>query len=576
MLTTETIASKPTLPNLFLKLLVVLVLFAGNIATSNAQADIPIDKKDSLALVDLYNSTNGDGWTNNDGWLKVPVSKWFGITTKGNRVTEISLNVNNLTGAIPTSIGDLTGLTELALAHNDLSGTIPESIGNLTKLRAIKLFSDGLTGSIPYSIGKLTNLEGLWLGTNQLSGSIPASIGGLSSLTDLMLNNNKLEGTLPESLFTLNHLTNVNLSHNNFYDTLSASIGNMKSLGILQLSFNQFHGTIPPSIYNSPSLTFISLESNQVGGSIPSKNKKLIVQGLMNDSINSKRFDSQNSQKGFTGTPSRFYTRSRLQKVDDKTLMVSIHATSEKYIYKWFRDEQLVATTVGDSTYTPTQDGKYSASVINSEDTFVVHFTNYAYKKGDSIILDRDIPKNLIDKDANQSPSFTEKIDRANMVFNHPKSLGETYVKYNSQVKYDYALTGKDNVGKDIELRYIIQPMDTYLKMREDKSRVMIDPNNPLLYKGYLTTMAYNIAGKSVSARIKEFETASVQHDFNADWGGVVTIDPVGTFGEGFKHCIIIAVHKNNVGEAYYVYMINDTESLGAIIKKTLGSLKFK
>lgn len=576
MLTTKTIASKPSLPNLFLKLLVALVLFAANIAKSNAQTDIPIDKKDSLALVDLYKSTDGDKWVNNEGWLKAPVSKWFGTTSSNGRIISIILNVNNLNGTIPASIGNLTALTSLHLNRNNISGTIPETIGNLIELRYLELFANKLNGSIPYSIGNLIHLEGLWLSTNQLSGSIPASIGGLSNLKVLELHNNQLEGELPKSLFTLNHLKVMNLSHNNLKDTLPTAIDNLKSLTTLNLTSNKFHGTIPSSISNLFNLKSIFIGSNQFSDSIPPTLHGIVKQGLTNDTTNSKRLDLTNRSSRFTRTPSRFYAFSRLQKVDDKTLMVSVHATSDKYIYKWFRDDQLVATNTGDSTYTPTQDGKYSASIINSEDTFVVHFTNYAYKKGDSIILDRDIPKNLIDKDANQSPSFIEKIDRANMVFNHPKSLGETYTKYNAQVKYDYALTGKDNVGKDIELRYIIQPMDTYLKMREDKSRVMIDPNNPLLYKGYLMTMAYNIAGKSVSARIKDFETAGVQHDFNADWGGMVTIDPVGTFGDGFKHCIIIAIHKNNVSEAYYVYMVNDTEALGPIIKETLGTLKFK
>ncbi|MDZ7876198.1 MAG: hypothetical protein U5L45_00930, partial [Saprospiraceae bacterium] len=43
---------------------------------------------DSLALVDLYNSTNGANWTNK--WnLAQPMTSWYGITLTNGRVTRI-------------------------------------------------------------------------------------------------------------------------------------------------------------------------------------------------------------------------------------------------------------------------------------------------------------------------------------------------------------------------------------------------------------------------------------------------------------------------------------------------------
>ena len=65
---------------------------------SPAQA---INAQDSLALVDLYNSTNGDGWKNNSNWKTTnPVSWWYGVTVTGNRVTTIQMNGNNITGTL--------------------------------------------------------------------------------------------------------------------------------------------------------------------------------------------------------------------------------------------------------------------------------------------------------------------------------------------------------------------------------------------------------------------------------------------------------------------------------------------
>ena len=69
--------------------------------------------------------------------------------------------------------------------------------------------SNQLTGSIPSEIGNLTNLEYLRLDNNQLTGEIPPEIGNLTNLTHLYLNSNELTGEIPESIC---ELTNLNWS----------------------------------------------------------------------------------------------------------------------------------------------------------------------------------------------------------------------------------------------------------------------------------------------------------------------------------------------------------------------------
>ena len=62
------------------------------------------------------------------------------------------------------------------LDNNQLTGEIPSGIGNLTNLRWCYLNNNQLTGEIPSGVGNLTNLDELWLNINQLSGKIPESI----------------------------------------------------------------------------------------------------------------------------------------------------------------------------------------------------------------------------------------------------------------------------------------------------------------------------------------------------------------------------------------------------------------
>src|SRR4051812_6023454 len=102
-------------------LFLAIALFA-NINIGNAQVNV----QDSLALVDLYNNTNGQNLFCNRNWLtKNPVSTWCGINVTGIRVTGIDLGTNNLNGSIPSSIGNLIKLSGLFLYNNPLSGNIP-------------------------------------------------------------------------------------------------------------------------------------------------------------------------------------------------------------------------------------------------------------------------------------------------------------------------------------------------------------------------------------------------------------------------------------------------------------------
>ena len=75
------------------------------------------------------------------------------------------------------------------------------SVENTTELY---LHNNQLTGSIPSEIGNLTNLTYLNLGNNQLTGSIPSEIGNLTNLTSLIFSGNQLTVGIPESICDLN------------------------------------------------------------------------------------------------------------------------------------------------------------------------------------------------------------------------------------------------------------------------------------------------------------------------------------------------------------------------------------
>jgi len=249
---------------------------AHGISELKSNPAVPANKTDSLALVALYNSTNGPKWRTQTAWLIDSVYKWYGIKLdNAGRVIEIRLRHNNLEGNIPPEIGDLSGLVNLELNGNKLSGSIPAEIGKLSNLLFLKLEFNKLSGSIPAEIGKLSNLQKFVADYNQLSGSIPAEIGNLSNLLWLILFYNQLSGSIPAEIGNLSSLQELYLHHNQLSGSLPAEIGNLSNLKFLDLESNQLSGSIPPEIGKLSNLHYLSFFDNQLSGSIPPEIGKL-------------------------------------------------------------------------------------------------------------------------------------------------------------------------------------------------------------------------------------------------------------------------------------------------------------
>jgi len=226
--------------------------------------------QDSLALVALYDSTNGDSWTNKTNWLSdQPVGNWYGITISENRISQIKLNLNNLVGTIPPAMADLTALTILNLERNTLSGDFPVQVLDLTNLVELNLRNNNINGSIPDDIDKLINLETFYMFNNPLGGSIPESMSNLTNLRNIRLNGTGLEGPIPAKLGNLSNLALLEIGHNALSDTIPSELGKLVNLTGIYLTGNALSGKIPPELGKCVNLRRLFLAANQLTGSFP-------------------------------------------------------------------------------------------------------------------------------------------------------------------------------------------------------------------------------------------------------------------------------------------------------------------
>ena len=208
-------------------------------------------ESDRAALVALYDATDGDNWTNNDGWkTDAPLSEWEGVfTNDAGRVRALHVGGYRLTGELPRELGNLTDLSSLQLNNNPgLTGEIPRELGSLTNLWQLSIYQNNLSGEIPRELGSLNNLQRLLVHTNNLSGEIPRELGSLANLVTLDLSSNNLTGEIPRELGRLTNLRYLHLSNNNLTGEIPRELGNLNDLGTLWLRENNLTGMIPYSL----------------------------------------------------------------------------------------------------------------------------------------------------------------------------------------------------------------------------------------------------------------------------------------------------------------------------------------
>ncbi|XP_010515060.1 PREDICTED: probable LRR receptor-like serine/threonine-protein kinase At3g47570 [Camelina sativa] len=210
------------------------------------------------------------------------------------------IEYNNLKGSIPSSfgkvrnlqlltfldnslgshsVGDLefldsltncTQLHELDVGYNRLGGFLPASIANMsTNLIYLNLEENLISGNIPHDIGNLINLQILGLGSNMLTGPLPTSLGKLSRFGVLDVALNRMSGEIPSSLGNITLLEKLNLLHNSFHGTVPPSFGKCSHLLHLYIGSNKLNGTIPQEIMEIQSLLFLNMSNNSLTGSLP-------------------------------------------------------------------------------------------------------------------------------------------------------------------------------------------------------------------------------------------------------------------------------------------------------------------
>ncbi|CAL9088894.1 unnamed protein product, partial [Musa acuminata var. zebrina] len=181
---------------------------------------------------------------------------------------DIYIRANNLSGIVPSSIGQLSALRELDISSNFLEGNITEAhFSKLTNLEHLDISYNSLNVILPNDWLPPFNAYSIIMSSCHMETKFPAWIQTQTNLGDLSLSGVGLLGHLPTWFSDFSKgLWNLNLSSNN----LNGPLPTAPPLRVIDLSNNSFVGPIPLGFANTSNLAILSLSHNNINGNFPS------------------------------------------------------------------------------------------------------------------------------------------------------------------------------------------------------------------------------------------------------------------------------------------------------------------
>ncbi|KAE9039127.1 hypothetical protein PR001_g7648 [Phytophthora rubi] len=191
---------------------------------------------------------------------------------------QLDLSGNQLHGAFPAWLGEMTLLRLLNLQGNRLSGDIPPSFADNDALELVNLSGNNLTASSLGFFDAFHRLQHLDLSTNKIVLEVAKGVVASEFLRTINLSHNALYGNLPE-LPRFQYLVSFDLSSNFFTGELPQHLSlwgredphdpdENSVLTILNVSNNLFTGDLP-TILNQSSLRQFDVHNNNFSGFLP-------------------------------------------------------------------------------------------------------------------------------------------------------------------------------------------------------------------------------------------------------------------------------------------------------------------
>lgn len=149
------------------------------------------------------------------------------------------------------------------------------------------------------------------------------------------------------------------------------------------------------------------------------------------------------------------------------------------------------------------------------------------------------------------------------------QSYRDIPIQSNPVLPYEHAMQHESGA---LELRFIARPLNRITIEYNDPHNASPEPNHlfPLLFESI--TNRLSVGSDTPSSTFSESEA---QKSFNANWAAASVFDVRPEFAAGYQNGLLIGMHKNEMADAYTLFLYNDHEQAKPLINKAISIMSF-
>ncbi len=165
---------------------------------------------------------------------------------------------------------------------------------------------------------------------------------------------------------------------------------------------------------------------------------------------------------------------------------------------------------------------------------------------------------------------FTALLEEAELVYQPPQGFSAAPPGRTPIMDYEHALRSS---GGALEIRVAVRPLKRLRIDYDDPHGSAPDPNHvfPLVFE----SMASRLAG-GTHAPSRAYSPQQARADFNADWAAAAVFDVVDEFSRDYQQGLLLAIHRNNVSDAYVVFLFDDYKAVKPTLNQAMQTVVFK
>ncbi|MGB5328521.1 MAG: hypothetical protein WBO58_09890 [Gammaproteobacteria bacterium] len=172
-----------------------------------------------------------------------------------------------------------------------------------------------------------------------------------------------------------------------------------------------------------------------------------------------------------------------------------------------------------------------------------------------------------IDKTAREA--FDQLLLEAGLRIETRQSYTDIPIHANPVLPYEHAMKHESGA---LELRFIVRPLNRIEIEYNDPHNAAPEPNHlfPLLFESI--TNRLSVGSDTPSSTFSE---SQAKESFNANWAAASVFDVRPEFAAGYQNGLLIGIHRNEMADAYTLFLYNDHEQAKLLINEAISIMSF-